>query len=248
MAETRLAAHCWEVYIPDENKWVRMCDAFGIDEVKVDLLSGEHRVVLFVDSPRSGRNQLEVGRETIQQRSVMAQLYKLGFSHPDTLEELPGIQELLLDSEQAAAVRYYHRKLGFQTLKTGEEIFLLDRPVGLTDPVRAESRYHIPEVLEPRGTLDDWLALMEKEVIGKPKMELALAVGCVAPVAHLLRKARIIQDLPIIAFIGHSSTGKSASLRVGASCWGLPLEGEGIIDNLNSTENAFYASLCPGFH
>ena len=242
MLDWRINGRALEIQDEESSQWSRLCDAFGIARVEVNLLTGAHEIVLFVDSDRGGLNTAKVPREDIQKRSIMSRLYKLGLSLLDGDDDIPIVQQILFESEQNAPLVYYHDHLGFAECD-GTEVFLLDEPIGAIDPKKAKSHYSLPEVLTPRGTLFKWRRIIENEVIGHPAMELALAIGAVAPIAHLLRKDAVITDLPIIALIGPSTTGKSSAMRVGASIWGYPLESVGIIDDLNTTENAFFEML-----
>ena len=242
MLTWRINGRSLEIEDPASGSWAHLCDAFGISSVDVDLLTGIHEVVLYVDSARSGLNTTRIMREDLQKQTIMPRLYSLGLSLLDGNDDIPLVQQILFESEQNAPIVYRHNRLGF-TNCDGKEIFLLDTPIGSIDPLKAASRYSVPGLVTPKGTLEEWSQIVEQDILGCPALELALAIGALAPVAHLLRESGTITDLPVIAYIGQSTTGKSTALRVGASIWGLPIESTGLIDDLNSTENAFFESL-----
>ena len=242
MFEWRINGRSLEIEDPASGSWNRLCDAFGISRVEVDLLTGIHEIVLYVDSVRGGLNTMRVRREDLKKSTIMSRLYQLGLSLLDGDEDIPIVQQILLESELNAPLAYHHDRLGFAGCD-GKEVFLLDKPIGSIDPLKAGSSYAIPTVMEPRGSVDEWREVVEKEVVGHPALELALAVGALAPIAHLLRTDGTITDLPVVAYIGPSTSGKTSALRVGASIWGFPMESVGIIDDLNTTENAFFESL-----
>lgn len=225
-----------------DGQWTPICEAFGISEVRADLITGDHELDFFVESAIGGRSSGTMQRSCVNRRSIMKELFRKGLSFPDTDDAIDMIQEIFLGSETLASSKMQHRQLGFAEVD-GQRAFLLDRPIGLTDPMRAASRYAVPNIMVPRGALEEWLEVMKTEVLGRSALELALAIGAVAPVAHLLREAHAISDLPILAFIGQSSSGKTTSMRISASVWGYPVESIGIIDDLNSTQNAFFQSL-----
>lgn len=243
MADWRYRNHMLETYDDASNSWSPLCEAFGVEKTIVDLLSGKHTVKLFVDSARTGYNTMICDRRFILRKSVMERLFDIGFAQPDDEDDIVVIHKLLLESEQLAPVEYIHDRLGFIKQDDGTEAYLLHQPIGITDAIKATSTFSFSDVTRPSGTFDAWKVLMEEAVLGRPHMELALAIGAVAPVAHVLRRERIIVELPVFAYIGKTSTGKSSAMRLAASMYSLPLEGEGIIENLNATENAFYASL-----
>ena len=74
-------------------------------------------------------------------------------------------------------------------------------------------------------------------------MELALVIGLVAPVAHLLQEAKLFSEVPIICLTGQSSTGKTTALRLMASVFDSPEEKQGLIKGFNSTPTAIFAML-----
>lgn len=242
MADWRINAHYLEVRNPVDGSWAIFCEAFGVEEIHIDLLSGLRTLKLFVDTASSGKYYTEAPRSRLRRNSIMSPLYDLGLSMLDTDEDIPLVQQVLLESEAAAPVRFVHSQLGFVELD-GVTFFLLDEPVGLSDPLKSASQYTLRGPMIPCGAFDDWHAMIEAEVLGYAPLELALAIGAVAPVAHLLHKQRAITELPIIALIGLSSTGKTTAMRLAASIWGLPVEGSGIIDDLHTTENAFFETL-----
>ena len=240
MIDWRISGSFMEIC--QDGQWVQISEAFGISTVKVDLITGDHELEFFVESATGGRNSGTMKRSCVDRRSIMKVLYDKGLSFSDKDEAIDIVQEIFLGSETLASTEMQHRQLGFAEVD-GQRAFLLDRPIGLTDPKRAASRYVVPEIMLPRGELENWLAVIKDEVLGHPTLELALAIGVVAPVAHLLREAHAIMDLPIVAFIGQSSSGKTTAMRISASVWGYPAESVGIIDDLNATQNAFFQSL-----
>lgn len=242
MAWWRVEGSMMAVYDEEGGNELFTCEHFGVSTVIVDMLTGKHRVQVFVDSPRSGLNRAIVSRSAISKRRVMSELYEIGLAVLDDDELIPVVQEILLTDEADAPIVMQHDRLGFSKVDN-QRVFLLDEPIGLRDPIKSQSRFSDPVIMKPRGTLMDWITVMQREVLGHPTLELALAVGAVAPVAHLLKEAHAIIDLPIVAYIGTTTTGKTSAMRVGASIWGYPVESVGIIDDLHSTENAFFATL-----
>ncbi len=165
-----------------------------------------------------------------------------GLSVAKVKEYEVSISEILFDMEKKAMVVYKHSKLGFVKVG-GRELFLAHHPVGETNPLKAVSEYIDPEITKPMGTLESWRDFVTKEIVGHQNMELALAIGGVAPVAHLLREDGVISDIPIIALVGPSTSGKTTALKLMASIYGAPKESDGIIRDLHSTQNAFFAQL-----
>ena len=238
----RITGQSFEVWDDTAQTWFVLCSAFGVEEVLVDTLTGKHQVTAFVDSTRSGRNTITFPRDNIRQKVVMKALYSIGLDTPDGDDDVAAIQGVLLEMEQEAPVKFFHDRLGYAQID-GQKVYLLDKPVGIPAHKKSASEHVSQGPLCPRGTLDEWIAMVQDEVLGHTKMELALAIGAVAPVAHILRESGCIALSPIISLVGRTSTGKTSAMVLGASQWGRPTEGNGIIDDLHSTENAFFESL-----
>lgn len=86
-------------------------------------------------------------------------------------------------------------------------------------------------------------AIVEKDVLGHPNMELALAIGVSAPTASLLQEVGLFTEVPLWGIIGESSTGKTTALRLMASVFGSPKEGTGLIKDFHATDTAIFAML-----
>lgn len=170
---------------------------------------------------------------------VLPDLLDKGFTLLDDPENIAATLGYILDSDKSAPIIYKHRKLGFCEVNE-KMVFLADEVIG---ECSKQSHYFKPQITAPRGTLDTWKAIVEQEVIGHPNMELALAIGASAPVAHLLQEAKLMAEVPIWGLIGPSSTGKTSCARVMASIYGAPEEGSGLIKNFNASDNAIFAML-----
>ena len=217
-----------------------LCEEIFVKEQREDLLSED--ITLIIGLWKHGRLKIfDLDRGELNQK-IPTKFLKQGLTilpTPDNIEEL---YDQLLESDKVAPTYYQHRQLGFRQLED-KLVFLADRPIGDISPPKDESRYYLPAVTEPKGTLESWLTVVQQDVIGHINLELALAIGLSAPIAYLLREQKVIAEIPIWALIGQSSTGKTTALRLMASIYGSPEESTGLINDLNATENAFYRSL-----
>lgn len=76
--------------------------------------------------------------------------------------------------------------------------------------------------LKPLGSYEEWLSVIEKEVLGKKWTEFALVLGFVGCLlAKLSLQYKIIDSL-LVCFVGVTSKGKTACTRVALSPWGFP--------------------------
>lgn len=162
-----------------------------------------------------------------------------GFHMLDVPEYNEAVLSYLLNSTTHKEKIYVHDQLGFHKVD-GKTVFLANEVIG---PFTKKSRYTKPKITSPCGSLKAWIAIVKREVIGHPHMELALAIGLVAPVAHLLQEAKLFSEVPIICLTGQSSTGKTTALRLMASVFGSPEEKESLIKGFNGTDTAIFTML-----
>lgn len=236
----RVNNHKIEVQDPNSKKYHVYCEEVAITKVIIDLLTQRRQVeiALYAD-PDPVTFRLERGAIN---RNVLPELINYGLTVVDNKDEAEFLLQVLLESEPAADVVYEHSCLGFQMIDGGL-VFLAHHPIGASSPQKALSEYADPVKTKPVGTLDSWRRIMRDEVLGHENLELALALSVTAPVAYLLREAKIIPLIPLWALIGKTSTGKSTTLKCIASLWGSPEESRGLVTDLNATQNAFFAQL-----
>lgn len=221
-----------------------LCQEFSVRKRITDLFTGFVTLclVLWINGIQKFF-QMDSGQ--LVNKGYLTDLARQGLTPPISMfgfeEEL---QNYLSESAIAADEECTHDKLGFHLVDvdadTKKLVFLADEMIG--HPERS-SHYCRPEVTAPKGTLDSWKEFVAQEVIGHPHLELALAIGVSGPVVHIFRMNGIYAENPVWALIGRSSTGKTTALRIMASIYGSPVEGQGLIGDLNATENAFFAQL-----
>lgn len=209
-----------------------LCEEVTVLRRKEDLLTGKIQLELGLWC--NGKLKcFEMDRALLCGKRFLRTLMGQGLSVVDDKDTAEAIGQYLLTTEQNAPNVSTHAALGFADLH-GSMVYLADTVIGTS----VKSNFHEPTMTAPKGTLDSWKELMEAEVLGRDNLELALAIGVSAPVAHLLRENRLYTENPIWALIGQSSTGKTTALRLMASVFGSPEEDTGIINDLNTTENA----------
>ena len=237
----RVINHRIEIDEEEDGNFVDFCEEVSIAQVWHSLFNGEDEVTISLHCGITGERKIRIPR-----RQINEDIIKILSAHGLTLINDPlatgNLREILFASEGAAYHSYQHDKLGFHHID-GELVFLAHRPIGISDPLKASSEYVYPEKTKPSGTLEDWRNLILEEVIGHTNLELALSMSALAPVAYLLRYEKVISLVPLIAFIGRSSTGKSVSLKLIASVYGSPEESYGLISDMNATSNALMAQL-----
>lgn len=238
----RAKNHRIEIYNPDNRSFDDYCEEVQVTAVYTDIITKKKKVLISLYDSVTGECTMMMPRSCLNGK-IVPLLAEYGLTLLDTPDDNANIQQILYESSVAGAVQgYKHDRLGFCEIDNNLA-FLAHHPIGVTDPIKAKSEFVLPEKTKPLGTLESWKAVIEAEVIGHPNMELALSLSALAPVAHLLKLAKVIALIPIVAFIGRSSTGKTVSLKILSSIWGSPEESFGMISDLNATQNAFFAQL-----
>lgn len=219
-----------------------LCEEVYVKEEHIDLLTGNRKVILSLWV--NGKVlELEAMDRGALNRGVCRQLSTKGFTMLETAENIEALLGYLLDSCKAAPKLYVHNQLGFCNVDD-ETVFLTNEVIGISETdKKAKSIYVGKEKVAPCGTLESWKAVIKSEVLGHTNAELALSIGALAPVAYILREAKLFAEIPILGIIGQSSTGKTTALRLMASIYGSPEEGSGLIKDFNATDNAISASL-----
>lgn len=232
----RIINHRIEVEDPNDGKYCDFCQELAVTCVIVSLLNKNWvaRVKVYTDLEPV---IVEFPCEKIN-RTLLPTLIGYGLTIIDTPTHAEIIMQILMEGVENATCVYQHDALGFRMIDN-ELVFLAHKPIGCTNTKKAQSEFKRPEITAPKHDFASWKKFVEAEVIGHKCMELALTLGAAAPVAHLLREAKVLTLVPIWALIGESSTGKTTALKLMASIWGSP----SIIANLNATQNAFYGQL-----
>ena len=246
-------------FIMDEfdGKEYTICEAVFIVKDTTDLLTCRHTIELRIyNRYHNVYYTIALPRRALS-KSIASKLCDYGVSiSAESPENAEHLIDFILSTEANAEHVFSHNQLGFAEVN-GRSCFLAHRPIALKPPEKDakkfwcdamnKSEYTNPRKTKPRGTFRSWRKVMQREVIGRPKLELALALGALAPVSHILREAGIVTDIPLNALIGPSSIGKTASLRIIASIYGVPSVGDGFISNMHSTVNGLYAQLAANY-
>ena len=224
----------------------RFCEAVYITKNVTDLLTMEQKINLKVYNQYHERYvNIPMSRGELD-GNIGSKLRKYGLSiNIAKADSTETFYDFLLQTEKEAQHVYQHKKLGFAEVD-GERCFLAHKPIGLKGEMN-ESEYEFTRKTKPKGTLKDWKKIIRDQVLGRPNLELALALGVVAPVAHILRENSVISDLPMYAFSGPTSVGKTIDLRIIASIYGKPAVGNGLITNMHSTNNALFAQMASNY-
>lgn len=226
-----------EVDLEDDGNFVDFSENLYISRVSKNLLTGVETVAITIELP-SGDFEVSLARETVCGR-IIATLARYGYSCIDSAQNSEIVQFVLFESEKNSPKFFFHDVLGFIKGSGGADFFLHHHPIGLSDSQKSMSTYIYKDDIEPMGCLEEWKCGLDQLVYGKGHMELALSIGAVAPIAHILSQNAEIREMPLIALIGESTSGKTTSLILGSSLW----FSQSLIADFNCTQNALIAQL-----
>ena len=238
MMDFRVANRKLEIDLIGDGDYEVLCENVYIYGKTKDFLTGKETVRIAAEIGPVGDVRFELPRQEIDSK-VIPRLLTYGLTCVDNTTNNELLQYILFDSESSAKTKYTHDRLGFVKGSDGKDIFLLHHPVGENVAKKRMSTYKFPDFTKPRGCLVGWKAAVEKYVYGRGFMELALAIGAVAPIAHILLMDNEVSEVPLYALIGDSSSGKTTSLILCASIW----YSSKMVSDFNCTQNAFTAQL-----
>lgn len=218
-----------------------LCERIELVKKSADLLTGDNTLEIAIWV--GGTPEVyQVDREKLVPKNLYSMLLQKGVNISGDPDTLTALSEYLFDKDSELPITYSHDQLGFVDTNDGL-VFLHKKPIGNLQGPKAESEFLNDEEIQSKGSLASWIQVINDEVLGKPPLELALAIAASAPLVFLLRREGIFAEVPIVALVGASSTGKTSTLRLMASLFGSPLEGSGLLKDLNATKTAFFKDL-----
>ena len=218
-----------------------LCQGFAIARKECDLYTGDVVAYLRIwHGSRTRDHKVEGAQLTVN--GFLKVLLKKGVAIPDDQNTLTAINDYAMDSYNNAPLEYVHHQLGFIELDE-KLVYLSANPIGDLSEEELQSRYVDMKALDPQGTFDSWRNVICEEVLGHTPLELALVIGASAPLVYLIRKAGMLEELPVVALVGESSSGKSSAMQLMSSVEGSTRIGGKILMNFNATINAFFKQL-----
>lgn len=175
----------------------------------------------------------EITRDILTRAKVM-QLMAYGVDVAD--HNVKDVLRFLNIQERTIAITRTHNQTGF--LFEGDKLVFKHATA-----IGEKSVYNGDFKLQPKGSFDQWLAIIEEQVLGHIPLEFALILGLAAPVASLVGKETGLEVL-VVHLYGNSSQGKTTGLRLAVSPFGLPhISDGGLIRTWNCTLNALLGAL-----
>lgn len=147
------------------------------------------------------------------------------------------VVECIRECEESITKKYIHSKLGFMDYK-GKTIYKLYEAIGLN------STYVGTCEIEPKGSYDKYLEMINNHILGNPELEFALSSGLSSILLGYIGEDLGLES-NIIHLVGNSTTGKSTALKLAISSFGYPdIKKNGLYGTYNGTNNALIKKLC----
>lgn len=212
-------------------------NAVYVSAIYSDINTGHKTMKLnFVDSA-GRRNDLDFPRGDLTETGVLS-LASLGVQV--TKQTAKTLIWSIQNQEPEAEQYLYHKKLGFIEYN-GRKVFLGAEGIGV------DSIYTGGLSIKAHGTYEEWISMVQSEVIGNTPLELILAVGVSGLFVDFLKDDISLENI-IVHCINESSTGKTTAALLAVSCGGSPsFKGDGLVYSFADTQNALIASFNSSF-
>jgi len=220
--------------VPDKSGGdpVYVSGAVQIVEIRQDVDTKQVSLVIEYDYQGNIAHK-EISRDMLTRAKAM-QLMAYGVDIAD--HNVKDVLRFLNIQERTISITRTHSQTGF-CLEQDKLVFKHASAIG------GNSAYNGDFKLQPTGSLDQWLAIIEEQVLGHIPLEFALILGLAAPVASLVGKMTGLEVL-VVHLYGNSSQGKTTGLRLAVSPFGLPnISDGGLIKTWNCTVNALLGAL-----
>lgn len=224
----------WKCSDDEDEKPKRICKSVEVLQVNHDVDTG--KILLLVRFDYHGIvNTMTIPRDTLQ-RSKITGLINYGVDVQDDPVMLREMLQYLRWADDNATLCRTHTQLGLSRIN--ERLVFKHSECSTLG-----STYTGQLSIKPRGTLDEYIALLQKEVIGQTPLELALALGLAATISSMLAEETGMEVM-VVHLCGNSSSGKSTACMLAVSPYGSPNTKEnGLLKTWNATESSLMAQL-----
>lgn len=226
-------------------KRVKICEAIFIDDVIKNRDSGEYCIILV--SKVNGEYIRKMYRMDVLMPQNLLKLLKYGISIPSKFEHM--ISRYLLKLKEELDPINVFSNVGWHEDDESNLEFRLETLISDDSSKRAKiNKQNLNFNVTCNGTLEQWIDICNKEVIGNIPLEAALCFGFSAPIVGYLYRTTGYHDTLLIHLVGNSTTGKTTASNLAVSAFGKPDSKEqGLSRTWNGTTNAIIRSLGGNF-
>lgn len=224
---------------PKTNTYTQVGNYIGVKALKTNVETKEVNAILEFAHLAGGRiEEIEVPLNKALMVSHLETLNRYGMD-VNTLNKNDVLKQIRngINNIQES---FFHTDMGFLHSEDGvtfKHFHLLGNGIGM------KSTYEGIYDIKPKGSLEDWLQMFEKEVKGHIPLELAVVFGLTAPLVGLMGDKLNVHS-QLIHIVGNSSMGKTTALQLAVSLFGSPkISPESLILNYNATQNSLVKKL-----
>lgn len=143
---------------------------------------------------------------------------------------------------EKAVKKFVHTNLGIFE-KNQKSYFKSYKVIAAEEKEDQDSVYTGQFVLEPKGSEQKWLEMINNQVLERTELQLSLIAGFSAPVVGYIARELGIESL-FIHYYGDSSKGKTTAAMLGVSPFGSPgFRDNGLMTTWNTTSNAMHGVI-----
>ena len=221
------------IYLKEDNEEQKIANYMDLKEIQYNIDNLTYKATLEYKSI-NGIHKNSINREDYLNRNNLIRLQSIGLDV--THKNVNYLVEYFRKKESLTKVKNVHSKLGFANYDN-KKIYKLHKVIGL------ESEYVGDFDIKPRGNKEEYISMLENEVIGKCELEFALISGLSAVLLAYIGEELGLDTL-IIHIVGNSTTGKSTALKLAISCFGYPdVKRSSLYGTYNGTNNALLKKL-----
>lgn len=226
-------------------KRIKICEAIFIENVIKELDTGEHYIILV--SKVNGEYIKRMYRMDVLMPQNLLKLMKYGIAIPSKFEHMIS-RYLLRLKEELEPINVFSNVGWHEDDKSNLEFrleTLISDDLGKTAMI---DNQNLKFNVTCGGTLEAWIDMCKKEVIGNIPLETALCFGFSAPIVGYLYRKKGHQDTLLMHLVGNSTTGKTTASNLAVSAFGPPdSNNQGLSRTWNGTTNAIIRSLGGNF-
>ena len=222
----------------EPNQLYKIAEYARVKSIRVDRTTGYEFLELeyLRVSTQSIESQWLSSDQLTSQKSEQLIQYGLDI----TMANKRQVTEALLASRAHAQVENVFNQFGWGG--TGDE------PVFFHAKAIPERGYSLSESAKlnvfPKGSLKAWLDMYRTHIQGHTPLELAVVLGCTAPIVAYLESKHTDLKTLFVALNGQSSSGKTTAAMLALSVAGAPSStNKGLLKSWNATINSMMSAL-----
>ena len=222
----------------EPNQLYKIAEYARVKSIRVDRTTGYEFLELeyLRVSTQSIESQWLSSDQLTSQKSEQLIQYGLDI----TMANKRQVTEALLASRAHAQVENVFNQFGWGG--TGDE------PVFFHAKAIPERGYSLSESAKlnvfPKGSLKAWLNMYRTHIQGHTPLELAVVLGCTAPIVAYLESKHTDLKTLFVALNGQSSSGKTTAAMLALSVAGAPSStNKGLLKSWNATINSMMSAL-----